>query len=168
MSLVPDKILTAFDDLTVDYLKEIGISALIMDVDNTLIPYEETAPRPGVIKWLNEMTEAGIKIAFVTNNHKARLFAFNETLGFPAFHDSCKPFSKNMKKALKAMGVSQEHTANVGDQIFTDVWAGKRMKLKTFLVPPIKDKRDIFTRFKRLLEKPFVKKYYKIHKDETP
>ncbi len=161
MSLVPDKILSAFDELSVEYLKENGISALILDVDNTLIPYEETAPRPAVVAWLNEMTAAGIKIAFVTNNHKKRLLAFNETIGFPAFHDSCKPFSKNMRKAMKAMGSTPENTANMGDQIFTDVWAGKRLRLHTLLVPPIKDKRDPITRFKRLLERPFVKKYYK-------
>ncbi len=167
MSLVPDKILNAFDELSVEYLKENGISALILDVDNTLIPYEETTPRPTVVAWLDKMTDAGIKIAFVTNNHKKRLLAFNETLGFPAFSDSCKPFSKNMRKAMKAMGSVPENTANMGDQIFTDIWAGKRLKLHTLLVPPIKDKRDPFTRFKRLLERPFVKKYYKKHESRS-
>jgi predicted HAD superfamily phosphohydrolase YqeG len=66
-----------------------------------------------------------------------------------------------MKKALAAMKADPAHTANMGDQIFTDVWAGRRMKLYTVLVPPIKDKRDLFTRFKRLLERPFKKAYYK-------
>ena len=167
MSLVPDRILNTFDELTADYLKEHGITALILDVDNTLIPYEENTPRPGVVKWINEMTEAGIKLSFVTNNHKKRLMTFNETLGFPAFHDSCKPFSRNMKKAMRAMGADAAHTANMGDQIFTDVWAGKRLGLRTFLVPPIKDKTDPITRFKRLLEKPFVKKYYKTKGEEA-
>ena len=161
MSLVPDLILNSFDELTLEYLQKNNIKALILDVDNTLIPYEENKPRPGVVHWLNELTSAGIKVSFVTNNHKERLDSFNESLGFPAFHDSCKPFLKNMKKALKAMDATAETTANMGDQIFTDTWAGRRLGIRTFLVPPIKDKRDLFTRFKRFLERPFKKAYYK-------
>ncbi|MBP3437434.1 MAG: YqeG family HAD IIIA-type phosphatase [Clostridia bacterium] len=161
MSLLPDKIFNTFEDLTVDFLKSEGIEALIVDVDNTLIPYEETDPRPAVLKWINELTEAGIALSFVTNNHKHRLQYFNRNLNFPAYHDSFKPFLYNMKKAMRAMGSTIENTANVGDQILTDIWAGKRLGVKTYLVPPIRDKRDPFTRFKRWLEKPILKKYYK-------
>ena len=161
MYLTPDAIFNTFDELTVEYLKEHEIKYLILDVDNTLIPYEETLPRPGVLSWLGELKEAGISVALVSNNHKARLYAFNASLGYPAFYDSFKPRKKNMLKAMRAMGADIAHTANIGDQIFTDTWAGRRLGIKTFLVPPIKDKRDPFTRFKRLCEKPFIKAYYK-------
>ncbi len=161
MRLTPDLILDAFDSLTVDFLKERDIRFLILDVDNTLIPYEEEEPRPGVRSWLEAVKAAGISVAFVTNNHRPRLEAFNATLGYPAFANSAKPFRRNMKKAMRAMGADAVHTANMGDQIFTDVWAGRRMGLFTVLVPPIKDKRDLFTRFKRFLERPFKRAYYK-------
>ena len=166
MRLTPDLILPSFDALTVDFLKEKEIRFLILDVDNTLIPYEETMPRPSVRAWLDELQAAGIAVSFVTNNHKPRLLTFNETLGYPAFANSAKPFRRNMKKAMRAMGADAAHTANMGDQIFTDVWAGRRMKLFTVLVPPIKDKRDPFTRFKRCLERPFKKAYYKKRNEE--
>ncbi len=153
--------LNSFSELTVSFLREKGIKALILDVDNTLIPYEETEPRPAVRAWLAELDAAGIKVAFVTNNHRPRLERFNETLGYPAFANSAKPFRRNMKRAMRAMGADPSHTANMGDQIFTDVWAGRRMNLFTVLVPPIRDKRDPFTRFKRLLERPFKRAYHK-------
>ncbi len=161
MRLTPDLILDSFDALTVDFLKQRDIRFLILDVDNTLIPYEETEPRAKVCAWLAQLKEAGISVSFVTNNHKPRLATFNATLGYPAFANSAKPFRRNMKKAMRAMGADVAHTANMGDQIFTDVWAGRRMKLFTVLVPPIKDKTDIFTRFKRWLEKPYKRAYYK-------
>ena len=161
MSLLPDKIFNTFDEITVEFLKQNGILALILDVDNTLIPYEEDVPRPGVLAWLKELDDAGIKVSFVTNNHEKRLSRFNESLDRPAFSDSFKPFRKNMRKAIAAMGSSIENTANIGDQIFTDIWAGKRMGIRTYLVSPIKDKRDLFTRFKRWLEKPILRKYHK-------
>ncbi|MBE6655436.1 MAG: YqeG family HAD IIIA-type phosphatase [Ruminococcaceae bacterium] len=161
MRLTPDLILDSFDALTVDFLKQKDIRFLILDIDNTLIPYEETEPHEAVRAWLMRLKEANISVSFVTNNHKPRLEAFNATLGYPAFANSAKPFRRNMKKAMRAMGADAKHTANMGDQIFTDVWAGRRMRLYTVLVPPIKDKRDPFTRFKRLLERPIKRAYYK-------
>ncbi len=161
MSLVPDLCLGSFRELTVSLLKEHQINALILDIDNTLIPYEEAVPTPDVLAWLAELKEAGIAVAFVSNNHWPRLETFNENLGYPGYAHSCKPSRRHMKKALADMGADPAHTANMGDQIFTDVWAGKRMKLFTVLVPPIRDKRDPFTRFKRLLERPFKRAYNK-------
>ena len=165
MSLTPDLILDTFDMLTVSFLQQKGIKALILDVDNTLIPYEETKPRPGVLAWLAQLKEAGISVAFVSNNHAPRLSEFNAELGYPAYANSCKPFRKNMKKALLAMGVQASEAANVGDQIFTDVWSAKRLGLFAILVKPIKDKTTLFNRSKRALEKPILRRYRKKHGD---
>jgi predicted HAD superfamily phosphohydrolase YqeG len=49
----------------------------------------------------------------------------------------------------------------MGDQLFTDVLAGKNLGMHAYTVPPIRDKRDLFTRFKRLLERPFMRAYYR-------
>ena len=51
----------------------------------------------------------------------------------------------------------------MGDQIFTDVLAARLAGVRAALVPPIKDKTDLFTKFKRLLEKPILKKYDRLH-----
>ena len=64
------------------------------------------------------------------------------------------------------MGSTQRTTALMGDQIFTDILAGNKLSLLTVLVPPIKDKTDVFTRFKRLMEKPIIKKLRKEKKYE--
>ena len=167
MSLIPDKIFNAFDELTVDFLRENGICALILDIDNTLISYEENEPRESVLNWIKSLDEADIKISFVTNNHKRRLARFNESLNRPAYANSFKPFPKNMKAAMRAMGSTKENTANVGDQIFTDIWAGKSLGIKTYLVKPIKDSRDPVTKLKRLLERPILRSYYKKHGKEN-
>ncbi len=166
--MIPNKIFHAFRDITVDFLKQEGITALILDVDNTLIPYEVTTAGDEVVAWLQALTDAGISYAFVTNNGKKRLTTFNRDFGAPAFYSSCKPFLRNMRAALAAMNADPAHTANVGDQIFTDTLAGKRMGIRSYLVAPIKDRRDPFTRFKRLLERPFIKKYYRLHGEERP
>ena len=64
---------------------------------------------------------------------------------------------------LTYIGTNPQNTAFIGDQILTDVWAAHNAGIIAILVPPINDKRDIFTRFKRLLERPILRKYKKIH-----
>ena len=62
---------------------------------------------------------------------------------------------------MDKMGSSKENTLLMGDQVFTDVWAARNSGIKAALVPPINDKKDIFTKFKRLLERHILKKYEK-------
>ena len=62
-----------------------------------------------------------------------------------------------------AVETEKETTVMLGDQVFTDVFAGKRMGLRAILVKPIRDKRTLFFRFKRWLEIPVLKIYSKDH-----
>jgi predicted HAD superfamily phosphohydrolase YqeG len=65
---------------------------------------------------------------------------------------------------MKDIGTDKNNTIFMGDQILTDVWAAHNAGIPAILVPPINDKRDPFTRFKRLLEKPFLRAYDKKHR----
>jgi len=164
MTLVPELYCDDIYGITPEYIKGMGITAVILDIDNTLVPYEIAEPTDEVRAWLTALTEAGIKVAFVSNNHADRVELFNRTLGFPAFPDSGKPFKKACRKAMEAMGSKPENTAIIGDQVFTDVLAGRNAGLAAaFLVKPIKDKTNLFFKAKRLLEVPVLRKYKKIH-----
>ena len=90
---------------------------------------------------------------------------FNKDLGLPAYAKAKKPFKKRLKQAMADIGSSNDETVFMGDQIFTDVWAARNAGIRAILDPPIKDKTDAFTKFKRLLEKPILKKYRKNHKE---
>lgn len=164
MTLVPDFYCDDIYGITPEYIKGKGIDAVILDIDNTLVPYEIAEPTDEVRAWLTALTEAGIKVAFVSNNHAERVEIFNKSLGFPAFPDSGKPFKKACRAAMEAMGSTPETTAIIGDQVFTDVLAGRNAGLAAaFLVKPIKDKTNLFFKTKRLMEIPVLKKYKRIH-----
>ena len=164
MTLVPDFYCDDIYGITPEYIKGKGIDAVILDIDNTLVPYEIAEPTDEVRAWLTALTEAGIKVAFVSNNHAERVEIFNKSLGFPAFPDSGKPFKKACRAAMEAMGSTPETTAIIGDQVFTDVLAGRNAGLAAaFLVKPIKDKTNLFFKTKRLMEVPVLKKYKRIH-----
>ena len=167
MKFVPDYYFEKFDDVTTDFLLSLGIKGIILDVDNTLEPYEHPFPGEHVIAWINSLKEVGIKAAIVSNNKGKRIELFNSSLNLPVFCSAKKPFKKNLLKAMKAMGTDVFSTITIGDQIFTDVWAAHNSGIKAILVPPIKDKLDPFTRFKRILEKPFLKKYRNDHKENN-
>ena len=62
---------------------------------------------------------------------------------------------------MKQLGVDISETAMVGDQLLTDSYAGKHIGIPSIIVPPIKDKTNLFFRFKRLCERPFIRKYAK-------
>ncbi len=163
---VPEYFFDTFDMADADFLLGIGVKGIILDVDNTLEPYENPKPGERVLAWLESLKENGISAAIVSNNNKERIDLFNAELGLPAYSKGGKPSRKNLIKAMTDMGTTKENTILMGDQIFTDVWAAHNAGIAAILVPPIKDKRDILTRFKRLLERPVMRKYKRIKRKE--
>lgn len=161
--LLPDYIFPTYRDITVDFLKEIGIKALLIDIDNTLAPYEMPEPDDNIRIWFKVLKENGIQATLVSNNGRERVELFNETLGLPAYWKSGKPFAKNLKKAMAEMGTDKTNTAMLGDQLLTDAAAGKHIGLRTIIVPPICDKNNAFFRSKRAMEVGHIKKYVKLH-----
>ena len=161
--LMPDYCFNKFYDVELTFLQSINVKGILLDIDNTLEPYENAEPTERVVEWLNSLIESGIKVAIVSNNNKERVETFNKSLGLVCFYKAKKPFKKNLMLAMKKIETEPTNTVFMGDQIFTDVWAAKNAGLRAILVPPIKDKTDLFTKFKRLLEKPILKKFRKKH-----
>lgn len=163
-SFVPEYRFSSFEDICVDFLSGIGVRGVILDIDNTLEPYENAIPGEHVIKWLKSLSDAGINASIVSNNSRERVETFNKSISLPAYFKARKPFKKYILRAMTDMHTSKKNTVLIGDQVFTDVWAAHNAGIQAILVPPIKDKRDVFTRIKRVLEKPFLKIYESRHK----
>ena len=165
--LTPDNMFASYRALTPAYLRERGIDVLIMDIDNTLAPYEQDLPDAHIKAWIGEMQAAGIGLAFVSNNNWERVELFNGEIGIPAFAKSGKPFGKTLRRVIKLYGSDAQHTAMLGDQLLTDVFACKHIGATALLVPPIKDKTTAFWRIKRALERPVIKKYARKHPEQA-
>lgn len=163
--LVPDYIFGAFDEVTPEFLKKIGINTLLIDIDNTLAPYEQAEPDDRIKGWFALLADNEIKVALISNNRAPRVELFNKSLGLDAYPDSGKPKSKTVILAMNKLGAEPTHTAGLGDQLLTDTLAVHRLGMRSVIVPPIKDKTGIFFKFKRWLERPFIKRYYKTNGD---
>ena len=157
--MMPDYMFRTFDEITPAFLRELGVKAILADIDNTLAPYEQPEPDQRIKGWINSLAEAGIGIAFVSNNDWERVNRFNATLGVPAYAKSGKPFKKNLVRAMNDLGGTLETTVMLGDQLLTDALAGHNLGVKCLIVPPIRDKKNAFFKFKRWLEKPVVRKF---------
>lgn len=161
--LSPDFYFENYSDVTPEFLTANNIKTLLVDLDNTIAPYEQAEPDEAILAWLGSLRERGIGFAFISNNTSdSRIRLFNKNIGAPAFANSGKPFAKRaIDRALVALGGSRESAAFMGDQIFTDVCAGKFNGMRAILVPPIKDKKNAFFKFKRALERPVLNYYFK-------
>lgn len=159
--LTPDYMFATFAEVTPAFLQSIGVRCLLIDIDNTLAPYEEPDPDERILGWFKALEEHGIRTALVSNNHTPRVERFNKPLGLIAYPNSGKPSRKTLERAMRELGATHAETAMLGDQLLTDCFAGKHIGLRSIIVPPIKDKTNLFFRSKRFLERPFIRKYAK-------
>lgn len=134
-------------DITVEFLAARGIRALILDLDNTLVPWHGRAVSPEITAWIAEMHAAEIRLCIVSNTHRpGRLKELAEILGVQWVPSGGKPRRRGFLRALEAMEATGDITAVVGDQVMTDIWGGNRCGLLTILVAPLSSREFIGTR----------------------
>ncbi|MCQ2431034.1 MAG: YqeG family HAD IIIA-type phosphatase [Clostridia bacterium] len=158
---LPDDYRETVLDYTPEYLKALGKRAILCDIDNTLVTYDDPEPTEPIRGWLASMKAAGITVGFISNNTAERVNLFNRELGFFAAPDAHKPLTGGFKRFLAETGYQKNEIAHVGDQIFTDVLMAHTAGVTALLVPPIKDKLTFAFRFKRALEKPLLWVYFR-------
>ena len=82
----------------------------------------------------------------LSNNTGERVEPFARVLGLPYIAKGKKPLKSGVRRALAAMGTAPGETLMVGDQVFTDILAGKNGGLPTLLVRPIRPEKALFFR----------------------
>ena len=116
-----------------------GITLLLADLDNTLVPYGVPGPTAEVRAWKEALAAAGVTLFILSNNrHPQRPERFANALGTPFLGHAGKPKPGGFYRAMEQMGCTPEHTAIVGDQIFTDILGGRNAGVLTLLVEPIR------------------------------
>ena len=144
-----------------DYFRSKGIQGIILDVDNTLISNTKETAGKEIFDWIFELVGAGLKLCIVSNGKGKRVKKFNESFDLPMVFKAMKPAKRGYAKALEILGTQREQTVGIGDQLFTDVWGANRAGIKSLLVRPIDSHEQATIKFKRLLEKPTIKKLKK-------
>lgn len=155
----PDFRVNSIKDLDADFFKENNIHFAVLDIDNTLVSYKTARADKMAREFLDMLSENGIKYAFVSNNHKSRVELFSKDFNAPFVSHALKPFAVGVRRAMSKMGAKKTKTVLIGDQVFTDVYAGKRAGIKTVMVNPIEAKETPFFGFKRYFERIVLKNH---------
>ncbi len=159
--LYPDEYVKSIHDIDYDQLFLDGFRGIMFDIDNTLAAYDIEHPSKEVIHLFEKLKNLGFRICLVSNNSSKRVYKYNENLKVHAYPRAKKPLTRNLIRAMRKMGVKNNQTVFVGDQLFTDVWAGNSLKFRTILVQPIQEKEQLITRVKRGMESLIIKRYMK-------
>ena len=154
-SFLPDFRVKALTDLTTDFLKAQDIRLLMLDFDNTIVPYTTSVPTEKMEKWLREMAAGEIPVCVVSNSKKDRVKIFCDKYGIPCITHAAKPFTKGINECLTKYGVPASQAALVGDQIYTDTLGANAAGVLPILVKAI-DNHNFWLKARHVLEKPFI------------
>ena len=154
-SLLPTLITPKLTDLTAQQLRLRGIQLLMMDFDNTIVPYTTSTPTEEMDRWLRDMATSDIKLCVVSNSKKDRVKIFCKQYGIDCITHAKKPFSKGILECLRKYPIPPSHCALVGDQIFTDTLGANGCNVTSILVEAI-DNHNIWLKLRHVAEKPFI------------
>jgi hypothetical protein len=142
-----------------DKLKSKGIRAILMDIDETLLPREMLDISPVLFSFIAELREKGFNICLVSNSiHPERIDYVSKTLKLPSITLAAKPFPFAFEKALKLLGAKKSEAVVIGDQLFMDILGGNLTGIYTILVKPMSAERFWLRQLMRTGEK------YVLHK----
>jgi len=158
--LAPDYYYESVFDIPYKDLWKQKIRGIIFDIDNTLVGYEHKNAPPKIVALINNLRRMGFSVCLLTNNTNNRLTRFNEDLALDGFANAFKPLARGVRQAMEKMGTQPEHTAIVGDQLLTDIWAGRNAHITTILVKPLTEKDFILVKAKRLVERALLRRYF--------
>jgi len=156
--LTPDLYVKSVFHINLEELYQKGVRAIITDLDNTLVAWDDPLPNERLLGWLKGVQSRGFSVYIVSNNSSDRVEKFAEAFGVPAISKAIKPRRKAFRIACDSMGVTPNQTAVVGDQIFTDVLGGNRLGVYTILVVPVSDKEFFGTKIMRAFERFVLRK----------
>ncbi len=154
-SLLPKLITPKVTDLRAEFLQQKGIRLLMLDFDNTIVPYTTSKPTPEMESWLREMIASPVAICVVSNSHKSRVRRFCKKYGIDCITHAKKPFSKGIRECLEKYGLAPEACALAGDQVYTDVLGANCAGVYSIRVDAISN-HNIWLKARHLLEIPIL------------
>ena len=153
--LLPRLITGELTDLTPEILKANHVRLLMLDFDNTIVPYTTDIPTEKMSAWLQDMNASDIQLCVVSNSKRDRVKVFCGKYGIDCITHAKKPFTKGIKACLEKYGIPAHEAALVGDQIYTDTFGANNAGCMPILVRAI-DNHNIWLKLRHVAELPFI------------
>ena len=159
-SFLPRMIFPHLTDVTAEALRARGISFLMLDFDNTIVPYTTSEPTAQMAAWIRTMQASEIRLCIVSNSKKPRVVEFCKTYGLDCITHAKKPFSRGIRACLTRYALDPAACALVGDQIFTDRLAAGLYGISCLYTMPRGGDHQRGVQFKRRFEPYWLDRYY--------
>ncbi len=153
LSFLPTYWFPQLTDLQPEFLRERGITLLLLDFDNTMLPYTTDEPTPELLDWLKRMQAAGIRLCIVSNSRRQRVPTFSERYGVPCVLRAVKPRTRGIRTAMRRFSAEKAETALAGDQTYTDVLGANLAGITSLQVRSIHN-HTIWLKLRHVLELP--------------
>lgn len=150
--LTPDRYVSSVHAVDLDELRASGIRALLLDLDNTLLPRDTNVVPDELKGWAADLCRRGFSACLVSNNWHERVGRVADELGFELVDKAIKPLPFAFRAALRRLGATPAEAAVIGDQIFTDILGGNALGMRTVLVSPLSATDLPHTLFLRAIE----------------
>ena len=151
-------------EIDVQFYIQNNIKVLLMDLDNTLDSYKLYHPTDKAFKLIDLLRKNEIYPVIVSNNRGKRVKTYANDLKVEYINSATKPFGFRIKRFIKKHGWDNKQIMLVGDQMITDVCAGKNAKIKVVLTDKLVKEDQITTRFNRIFGNK-IRKYHLKHKN---
>ncbi len=155
ISLLPKIMCRELPQITPELLHRRGIRLLMLDFDNTIVPYTTDIPSEKMRQWLDTMQKTDIQLCVVSNSKKSRVRTFCSAYHLDCITHAKKPFPKGIRECLRKYGIPSENAALVGDQIYTDTLGANCMGVTSILVRAIHN-HSFWLKARHVLEIPFI------------
>ena len=143
-------------DLHTDIL-DAGFTALLLDVDNTLLPRDGGEVPADIEAWVGAAKDAGLAICLHSNNWHQPVHDCAGRLRLPLVHGGVKPLPFAFAAALRRIGADRKSTLCIGDQLVTDVWGAHGAGIRVFLLTPLSETDLWHTQLLRHIERGILR-----------
>ena len=151
--VIPKMYAKSFYTINFKELKDNNIKSLIIDIDGTILPADDTMI-PIVLKKKFKILKANdFNIVLVSNNNKDRVEPVASVLDVKYLYKANKPLKECYDKVLEMLDDKDlSKVAMIGDQMLTDVYGANSYGLYSVLVDPVSKKNNIGTFVNRCLQ----------------
>ncbi|WP_337553726.1 YqeG family HAD IIIA-type phosphatase [Massilicoli timonensis] len=123
------------------------------DIDNTLIAHDVDVADERAKRFLAYLQERGFQVILVSNNRKARVARFAQSVSLPYVAFAKKPLPFVFHQIKKKMHCQMDEIVLIGDQLLTDVLGAKLAHVFVVLCDPAVKRDLVYTKCNRQIEK---------------
>lgn len=142
LKVKPDMTIDKVGSLTIEDIRKLkanGIKGVILDVDETMRKNMKSIPKCNQ-EWL-DILKSELKVIVVSNGIDEKVEKFFSAKGIDYIGFAHKPLKKSFNKAFQRLGLKPEEMVIIGNDLFSDIYGGKRNNMATIMVKSV-DERE--------------------------